>query len=71
MLDLDDQKYVGVDVTNMFLEEMYENYRVSWIHWYMCAMVLKPLLNHTTQAILFTEEFLLGNPQLISNPFQY
>ena len=25
MLDLDDQKYVGVDVTNMFLEEMYEN----------------------------------------------
>ena len=42
-----------------------------WIHWYSCAIGLKPSPNHTTQAILSEEEFLLGNPQLMSNPLKY
>ena len=55
----------------MFPEEISKNQRVSWIHWYMCEMVLKPSPNYYTLAILFAEYFLLGNPQLTSNTFQY
>ena len=48
ILDLDARKYVGVDVTNLFQEDMSKNQRVFWIHWYRCAMELKPSPNHTT-----------------------
>ena len=48
MLYLDAQKYVGVDVTNLFLEDMSDNQRVFWIHWYRCVLGLKPSPNHTT-----------------------
>ena len=34
-------------------------------------MGLKISPNHTKRAILFAEDFLLVNPQLMSNPFQY
>ena len=62
MLDLDAKQYVGVDVTNLFLEEISENQGVIWLHWYRCAMVLKTSPNHTTQEIMFVEYFLFGNP---------
>ena len=71
MLDLDAQKYEGGDLTNLVPEEMSDNQRVFCIHWYMCAMVLKPSPNHTTQAIFFAEDFLLGNTQIMRNTFQY
>ena len=71
MLDLDARKYVGVDVTNMFPEETSANQKFFWVHWYRCAMGSKPSPNHTTRAILFSEDFLLGNLKLMSNPFQY
>ena len=71
MLDFDARKYVDVDVNNQFSEDMSANQRFLWIHWYRCAMGLKPPPNHTTREILFAEEFLLVNPQLMSNPFQY
>ena len=57
MLDLDAQKYMGVDLNNLFPEDMYENQKVLWIHWYIYAMGLKTSPNHTTQAILFVEYF--------------
>ena len=62
MLDLDAQKYVVVEVTNLFPEEMSAKRRVFWIHWYRCAIGLKPSPNHTKLEMLFAEEFLLGNP---------
>ena len=68
---MDAQQYVGVDVTNMFPEDMSENQRVLWIHQYRCVMGLKTSPNHTTRAIMFVEEFLLVNPQLTRNPFHY
>ena len=49
MLDLDAQKYVDVDVANLFPEDIYENQRVLWIRWYSCAAGLKTSPNHTTQ----------------------
>ena len=71
MLDLDANKYVVVDGTNMLPGEMYADQRDLWLHWYRCEIGLKHSPNHTTQAILLAEKFLLGNPPLMRNPFQY
>ena len=71
ILDLEARKYVGVDVTNLYPEDMFENQRVLCTHWYRCTMRVKHLPNHNTPEILFSEGFLLGNPQLMSNPFEY
>ena len=60
MLDLDAQKYVGVDVTTLFPEEMSANQRVLLIHCYRCAMGLKPSPKHTTQEVMFSELFFVG-----------
>ena len=34
-------------------------------------MGLKPLPNHNIRVIVFSEDFLLVNPQLVINPLQY
>ena len=49
MLDSDAQKYVRVDMTNLFPEEISENQMVFYLHCYRYAMGLKPSPNHTTQ----------------------
>ena len=48
MLDFDAEKYVSVVVTNLFPEEMSENQRVFWIHWYRCTMGMKTSPNNIT-----------------------
>ena len=58
-------------MTNLLPVNIPANKKLFWIHWYRCAMGLKASPNHTTQAIFLSEEFLLGNHQLMINPFQY
>lgn len=71
MLDEHSRELVGVDITQFFTEEMTEDQKTLWERWVRCAMGLKVSPNHAIRALLFAEEFLLGHPAGIENPFHY
>lgn len=78
-------KYVGVDLTNVFSEELSSakskkvvdrhnevvEKKSLWERYTRCAMGLKILPNHAIRATLRAEEFMTSFPWLPSNPFRY
>ena len=64
MLDQEVQQYVGVDLTPLVDKDLKSETcnKVVWEKYLRCAMGLAMSPNHTTRAILVTEEFLTGIP---------
>ena len=72
ILDEDASKYVGIDLSPIFDEELQKSgKRVLWERYVRCAMGLAVSPNHTIRATLIAEEYLTGLPWVFDNPFHY
>ena len=71
MLAEDARELVGIDITPFF-ENNFEDGRqkTNWERWWRIAMGLKVSPNHAIRAILVAEEYMKGNLNSSSNPFQ-
>ena len=58
MLDSDASKYVGIDLSNIYPEDIVEGNHTLWEKYTCCVMGLKCSPNHAPQATLIAEEFL-------------
>jgi hypothetical protein len=64
------RELAGVDVTH-YREEFGDSRRVCWERWMRCAMGLKPSPYQTTQAMLFAEDVIGGNPEDEKHVFRW
>lgn len=71
MLHDEAQKYVGIDITPLFKEELKENKKILWESWCRCAMGLKSSPYQAVRAMLFADEFLKGSPSSSLNPLRF
>ena len=72
MLEEEASQYVGVDLTQVFDEELVGTAkRVIWERYSRCAMGLKSSPNHAVRLTLVAVEHLTGLPWNFSNPFEY
>jgi hypothetical protein len=70
MLAEDARELVGIDLTPFTFDDLSDDLKVKWERWWRCAMGLKVSPNHAIRAILFAEEFLKGDLDDATNPFQ-
>ena len=71
MLDESVREYIGIDLSNLFDDEIGIGRFTLWERWNRCAMGLKCLPYHAIRAMMFAIEFLKGNPNDNHNPFQF
>jgi hypothetical protein len=64
------RELAGVDVTH-YREDSEDSKDVCWERWMRCAMGLKPSPYQTTQAMLFAEDVIRGDPDNANNVFRW
>jgi hypothetical protein len=63
--------FVGIDVSNIFPDQISPHANCLWLQWCRCAMGLKSSPYQAIRAVLFAEEFLKGHHNDTKNPFHF